>query len=80
MEIALTPRQKEILEGAFKEQSHLQTEYLKVQKRIDDVVLVILETHNIAPIQGIQIKDDVIIIPDAQTSQFEQPIHQEEPK
>jgi len=65
MKIQLTEKQLQVLTPAFREQQLLQEEHQKIQKRIDDVIFVILDTHGVSPVRGMEIKDNVLVVPDA---------------
>jgi len=68
MEIILSEKQKTLLEGAFKEQQTLQAqaqqEFAKIQKRIDDAVLLILDSKGLDIVPGIQYNEGKLTIPD----------------
>jgi len=64
MEIKLSEKQLSVLKKSFDEQESLRLEIQKIQKRVDDVVFVILDSHGVEPVQGMEIKDGVLIVPE----------------
>lgn len=72
MEIILSEKQRNLIEGAFKEQQNLQAqaqqEFGKIQKRIDDAVLLILDAKGIDLVPGIQYNDGKLILPAGEVS------------
>ena len=68
MEIQLSEKQLQLIKVAINEQSVLQQqaqlEFNKIQKRLDDIVAIILDSKGVPTVEGIQFKDDKLIIPD----------------
>lgn len=73
MEIQLSEKQIQIIQSTIVEQEQLraqaQTEFNKLQKRLDDVVAVVLDSKGIEMIQGIKYENGKLIIPDAPESE-----------
>ena len=71
MEIILSKKQKELLETAFQEQqvlrSQAEQELRKIQKRIDDAVLLILDASGLDVVSGIQYNEGKLYVPAAET-------------
>jgi len=71
MEIILSKKQKELLETAFQEQQVLrgqaEQELMKIQKRIDDAVLLILDVSGLDVVPGIKYNDGKLYVPAAET-------------
>lgn len=70
MEIVLSEKQRTLIEAAFKEQQTLQQqaqqEFSKIQKRIDDAVLLILDAKGIDIVPGIQYNEGKLTVPEAE--------------
>jgi len=68
MEIQLSEKQLQLIKVAINEQSVLQQqaqlEFNKIQKRLDDIVAIILDSKGVPAVEGIQLKDDKLVIPD----------------
>lgn len=68
MEIQLSEKQLQLIKSAISEQSVLQQqaqlEFNKIQKRLDDIVALVLDSKGVPATEGIQFKDDKLIVPD----------------
>ena len=70
MEIDLSKTQLEILQNAGKEQTVLRNvfnvENDKIQRRINEVIQIILEIHGLTSTEGVMLQDGKLIVPDKQ--------------
>lgn len=68
MEVQLSEKQVQLIQATINEQellkSQAQAEFNKLQKRLDDLVLLVLDTKGISPVQGIRYQEGKLIIPE----------------